>query len=339
MPREIIHRYDTQLLRKRNVVGVGTGYKSGQSGAVREAVTVLVETKVPAWQLKASDMVPPELDGVVTDVIEVGFLEAPRRPVKLDIVKRFRNPMPPGCSIGHLKVTAGTFGFVAKRQGRTVVVSNNHVLANSNKAKKGELDGDYAVQPGPYDGGKWPEDSVGQLWDFVPISMTMTDASCAAARFAVWFLNMLSDAIGSNVQVPPPCRMQAHHNYVDAAVLLPSVEVTDEILEIGTPDGMGDARLGQRVQKTGRTTGHRWGKVVTVDTTVNVSYGPGKVAMFRDQVVAEGEAGHMSQGGDSGSAVLTEARELVGLLFAGSDKVTIFNPICEVAAALDLELP
>ena len=47
-------------------------------------------------------------------------------------------------------------------------------------------------------------------------------------------------------------------------------------------------------------------------------------------------AGAMSQGGDSGSAVLDEQDRLVGLLFAGSDQTTILNRIENVFDALNL---
>jgi hypothetical protein len=42
----------------------------------------------------------------------------------------------------------------------------------------------------------------------------------------------------------------------------------------------------------------------------------------------------MSQGGDSGSAVLDGNNRLVGLLFAGSDTTTIINRIENVFGAL-----
>ena len=55
---------------------------------------------------------------------------------------------------------------------------------------------------------------------------------------------------------------------------------------------------------------------------------------FSDQLMA----GAMSQGGDSGSAVLTEDNQLVGLLFAGSETTTIINRIEHVFAALGVSL-
>ena len=44
----------------------------------------------------------------------------------------------------------------------------------------------------------------------------------------------------------------------------------------------------------------------------------------------------MSQGGDSGSAVLDDDDRLVGLLFAGSDSTTVINRIEHVFSALGI---
>jgi hypothetical protein len=53
-----------------------------------------------------------------------------------------------------------------------------------------------------------------------------------------------------------------------------------------------------------------------------------------DQIVTS----NISQGGDSGSLVLDENNNAVGLLFAGSDKATIFNRIQNVFRELKVEL-
>ena len=42
----------------------------------------------------------------------------------------------------------------------------------------------------------------------------------------------------------------------------------------------------------------------------------------------------MSQGGDSGSAVLSNDNQLTGLLFAGNDTTTVINRIENVFSAL-----
>jgi hypothetical protein len=70
--------------------------------------------------------------------------------------------------------------------------------------------------------------------------------------------------------------------------------------------------------------------------TAQVSYGSNQVATFVDQLLA---GGSMSQGGDSGSAVLSTNNRLIGLLFAGSTSTTIINRIQNVFQALQVTLP
>jgi hypothetical protein len=107
-------------------------------------------------------------------------------------------------------------------------------------------------------------------------------------------------------------------------------DVVDRIHEIGPVAGTASATLGTPVKKSGRTTGLTTGEIAQIDVTVDVQYGPGQIARFTDQLLA----GAMSQGGDSGSAVLDDQNRLVGLLFAGSDTTTIINRIEHVFAAL-----
>src|SRR5690606_35808689 len=115
------------------------------------------------------DVVPREVDGVSTDVYEVGFLEAQTTPTPLPSPSgRFRPTIMPGISLGHYKITAGTFGAVVAHRdtGEKLILSNNHVLANSNEV----LIGDAILQPGPVDGGMNPDDIVARLEQFVPLN-------------------------------------------------------------------------------------------------------------------------------------------------------------------------
>jgi hypothetical protein len=112
-------------------------------------------------------------------------------------------------------------------------------------------------------------------------------------------------------------------------------DVLDEILEIGTVSGTLEATLGMAVRKSGRTTALTTGTINVLDATVNVSYGTGRTAQFDNQLIA----GPMSQGGDSGSLVVAaDSLKAVGLLFAGSDQSTIFNPIQAVMDCLNITL-
>jgi hypothetical protein len=133
-----------------------------------------------------------------------------------------------------------------------------------------------------------------------------------------------------------PIEQQHTENLVDAAIARPlkTEDVGNEILQIGTIQGTVEGALGMAIKKSGRTTGFTTGEIEQVDVTVNVQYGEGKIAMFADQLMA----GAMSQGGDSGSAVLDESNNLVGLLFAGSDTSTIMNRIQNVFSTLGVSL-
>jgi hypothetical protein len=125
------------------------------------------------------------------------------------------------------------------------------------------------------------------------------------------------------------------NNTVDCAIARPLSDdlVNPDILNIGIPTGVGIATLGTQVQKSGRTTGLTTDQITQIDVTVSVDYG-GKLATFTNQLMAGG----MSQGGDSGSAVLDMNKQVVGLLFAGSTNTTIINPIQFVLDALHVQL-
>jgi hypothetical protein len=123
---------------------------------------------------------------------------------------------------------------------------------------------------------------------------------------------------------------------VDAAIARPldGADVSDQILEIGVIQGTIQGELGMAIKKSGRTTGLTTGEILQIDVSVNVQYGTGRIARFTDQLMA----GAMSQGGDSGSAVLDENNRLVGLLFAGSDTSTVINRIENVFSELGVSL-
>jgi hypothetical protein len=75
--REVKEKHTIDLLSKANVVGVAIGYKEkgGQKTEVPSLV-VMVKEKVPLSKLKAHDVIPQEIDGVATDVREVGEIKA-----------------------------------------------------------------------------------------------------------------------------------------------------------------------------------------------------------------------------------------------------------------------
>jgi len=109
-------------------------------------------------------------------------------------------------------------------------------------------------------------------------------------------------------------------------------------VDIGVPKGVRQAQIDMLVQKSGRTTSHtKEGPITGIDATVGpISYGPGKSAYFKDQIIVSKPG--FSAGGDSGSLVLDMEGYGVGKLFAGSDKITIANHVQTYLDLLDAEL-
>lgn len=292
------------LLSYPNVIGYGKGYKRIRGKLIKEpALIVLVSEKLPGIMLGPTDTIPEVFIEQVTDVLPVGTVRALR-------TGRHR-PAPGGVSIGHHAITAGTLGVVVKDlDGTRLILSNNHVLANSNDASPGNA----IYQPGPVDGGT-ANDTIATLERFIPIDFGGGGCLPLSSFF-------------------PP---KQQTNLVDAALARPltDVDVSDTILEIGLVSGILPATLGQAVRKSGRTTALTHSSIQVVDATVQVQYGAGKIAMFEDQLIA----GPMSQGGDSGSLVVDEEEDAaVGLLFAGSNQVTIFNKISNVTQLLGITI-
>lgn len=206
-------------------------------------------------------------------------------------------PVPGGCSCGHPNVTAGTAScwVYDSRTGGRLLLSNNHVIAASNMAKVG----DPVLQPGPYDGGKVPDDVVAYLERFVEIKQ------------------------------PPDS------NLVDAAVARPASPdvVSDEILDVGFVRSTADASVGLRVAKSGRTSCYTEGAVQDVNASVKVYGYPWGYSIFEDQIITD----KIAEPGDSGSLLVDASiKAAVGLVFAGSEEVGVANKISHVARLLGI---
>jgi hypothetical protein len=74
---ELKTQVEEELLQKPNVVGIGVGLRQ-KDGVYTDEVclVVLVNTKVPAIELKPHDRIPNAIEGVPIDVLEVGELFA-----------------------------------------------------------------------------------------------------------------------------------------------------------------------------------------------------------------------------------------------------------------------
>jgi hypothetical protein len=232
-------------------------------------------------------------------------------------------PIALGTSGGHIRdasriaCCSGTLGALVTDGSSQFILSNNHVMARSNKARAG----DGIIQPGlvdqaPVCGGD-AADVVATLWDWEPIR----------------FLTLRTFRTVSNT--------------VDAAIaeVVPGTVQSDgAIVDIGPiSSAPAAAEIGMTVQKSGRTTGHTAGVVAATDATIIVRYGGpcggGRgLARFANQVRIA-SAG-FSAGGDSGALVVDDSTppRAVGLLFAGGARDTFANPIQSVLDAFGVSL-
>lgn len=317
------------FLRRRNVIGCGVGLKikDGQITNI-PSVVVSVVRKEPPGQLLQSDLIPPMLDSVPTDVVETG----PIGPLRLERQGPMR-PVRPGVSIGHRNGSAGTLGCLVQRSGQPFLLSNNHVLALLNTARLGDM----VLQPGPADGGT-PDNAVGDLAAFETIRFIDEPAPSQPAPPANWlerFLQMLGMRSASQPSTAPSAP-SIYLNRADAAIVRPygNVQVVPALLDVNAPPaGIADPKLGVRVYKTGRSTGLTSGMITQVDVTVDVTYGS-RTARYANQIMMT----PFTQRGDSGALVIDEQRRAVGLVYSGSDKVTVACPIRFVLSALRVEL-
>ena len=231
-------------------------------------------------------------------------------------------PAPGGSSVGHYKITAGTLGCLARarkrtgscykrgdRRRRVLILSNNHVLANTNRARCL----DNILQPGPADGGRNPRDRIALLEKWVPI------------RFGRGKVNYTDCANGWAW----PRRVDRRIWWGRGRIRVSSQPVW--------------CRRGMVVCKSGRTTQSRRGRIIDCSWSGWIGYGAAGRAFFRRQFVVRGIGRGFSAPGDSGSLVWRcRGRQPTGLLFAGGGGLTICNRIQYVLSSrwygLDIRL-
>lgn len=319
----VSHKFGKEEIRKEDLVPAKVG--EVKTDILEIGFPVAEQSRPPQQQGRSGAAARPAVDGgdsvatlppVATfeEELYATFAEA------LMLARRIR-PAEGGYSVGHFQITAGTIGTCvydllpgattgsAPVHGtgippRYYILSNNHVLANTNA---GQI-GDPILQPGPFDGGTDPADRIATLSRWVPMALE------------------------------PPTPRSLHRNLVDAAIAQGQFHDLDrEIYWTGYVRGWRrkqNISVGMVVQKTGRTTNYTTGRVTAINATVDVGYGGGRVGRFVDQIILT----NMSAGGDSGSLILTLDNVAVGLLYAGSSVATIANQIENVRSLLRVEV-
>jgi hypothetical protein len=301
------------LKAAQNVVGVGVGTKFSEGKETNtKCVRFYVREKIGLDALATKDVLPQNIDGVPTDVIVTGKFrmfdtaannKQRRRPVRPGLSIGFK--FPPGPKSGF--VMAGTLGAVVTKDGKTFLLSNNHVLAEN-----GQIDvGAPIFQPGLLDSGSEATDQIASMTRFIPIKPTgFNKVDCAIAE------------VLAQTKIDP--------------------RVMPRVGRLGSTSPIA-AASGMEVEKSGRTTGYTRGTVFDVAADVNVDYedkdGNSFTASFDNQILVVTPGGSFSAAGDSGSLIVDRSsKRATGLLFAGSSTHTIANHFADVLAALGVSL-
>lgn len=292
-------------------LGVTAGKKKGQY-----SLAVRLQRKGPLISA-LTEQIRKRAKGEV-DVQEIGSIVKFQGPTTPAFYRARRRPLRIGSSIGDTPppgfIAAGSLGcFVVRRRSPFYIgmLTNNHVIASENATP---INGPIA-QPGTLDGGAFPGDEVGLLGKVIKLKKT-------------------------------------GKNFVDAAVgdVLEDVEIdTQTIGNLGNLQGVGDVTalpVNATVHKVGRTTGQTKGRLRAFDVdNVQVEYDLG-VIRFDNQIEIEGTGKKaFSDSGDSGSLIVDDNLNAIGLLFAGGDVggtngkgLTFANPIQTVLDALKVDL-
>ena len=211
----------------------------------------------------------------------------------------------------------GTLGGLVYGGGTYYILSNYHVFAGDRVAGGNGIaaqPGDAIIQPG------------------------LIDVNCDvnAAQVVGYLAGWADPLAGANIDA------------AIAEVAPGMVDLNGDILGIGRPAaGTVAAYVGQRVKKSGRTTGLTSSQVSALNATIQVDYETecaGQVvgtATFTGQIIVSNPGEGFLTGGDSGSMLLEDeavSPRAVGLLYAGSSSTAIANPIDEVLGALGVTM-
>lgn len=200
---------------------------------------------------------------------------------------------------------SGTLGALVTKGRVDYILSNNHVLADSDTGSPGDL----ISQPG------------------------LVDVNCDASRAQI--VANLSEAV--------PLSAGENVDAAIAQIISGEVDTSGTILDIGVPSQtlapVDSTAIGLGVAKSGRTTGLTCSNVSSINTDVKVQYQQGCnsgkkfTVTYTNQIVVGGSG--FSAAGDSGSLIVTsDSAEPIGLLYAGSSTETIANRASDVASAL-----
>lgn len=298
----------SKLLSIQNVVGVGIGFKQS-AGKLTDEISyrVYVKQKLEEANLPAGQLIPKYAAGHKTDVVMVP-----------NAVKRLNTdnyrPLNAGIAIGPKDSGVGTLGWFGTAPGDKKVILTNHHVA---------MPGD---DPAAFYKLGTDEQGLGEIKIGQPFHRKFSNCCCDC------------DVIGKVL-------VAKNDEHVDCALIqIDSEFANDTVLEIFNNDteevltvsGVGAPVCGDKVFKIGIRSGHTVGFIAEiggvcrvvpelVETTMmepgEAGYKSGQIFIYPDpeETYSYNDIQAFSYKGDSGSAIINENGEIVGLLWGGDN--------------------
>lgn len=301
--KSILKRNKHALKNKRNVKGCGVGKKKiGGQDTGKTSITVFVEKKIPASQLREEDLIPLFCEEVSTDVIEIGKIDT-------QLTQEEHRPIFGGISCGHPTISSGTIGLPALKtekygEPKEVLLSNAHVIAPhwSNNISEG----DAILQPGVADGGTLSSE-VAALLDWKEIDFegeNEIDAAIAECTqetdiYIPRIGNYLSLIEGPEVNMPV-AKYGRTTGYTEGVILATDTDI--------------DVNFGEGVVE--------FVDQILIQDTIGRPFSLGGDSGSAIFLMSEGQP----------------TSKIVGLLFAGNESFTLANDINKVFEEFELEI-
>lgn len=295
-----------QLLKYQNVNACGYGYKKSKGFFKniknsfnkligKKSIIVFVSKKVSKDEISPLEMIPKELDGKTTDVIEIGEIE-------LLSNGRTLRPVVGGCSAMIESSSACTIGAVVYKNGKPYGLSNQHCFW---RWWEGGKKGDKILQPSPADGG----------------SSKKAIATLDCEEHKLILDGKTQNLFDTSLQ---PLDEGIEYEY------LKQYGIGDFEAE---PDDMKVGDVVHKQGRTSYHTEGKV-LATDVIASIYYDRGQGLLGIFKGQTFVENTKWRFVRGGDSGSLVLKGKRP-VGQVFGGTSVIAIVSPIKPIMEAFN----
>lgn len=277
---DLLEEVKAEVMKFPNVINVAIGLKE-TSGELTDDIVfqIFVNDKVEKDSLEPSELIPKKIKGYKTDVVKV-----PKAVNRVDTSEH--RPVTGGVQISNGKGHVGTLGCFAQLvlDDTLVLLSNAHVLYS-----------DSAVAG----------DKIGQP--------NLDNKCCCCCAYVDGEIGTILSPAINNSKVD--CAIASVNTGIATDYIL-SNSMTETELHI---DGTDTAVVGDIVRKIGRTSGLTEGRVRSINGPTSSKEGQIFIRPVETETYTEGTKGKkaFSDGGDSGSIIIDETNNVIGLLWGG----------------------